>query len=82
MDTTPCINRRGCRHTGRWEWYMVTPQIWAAAGASPDGFLCIGDLEKRIGRPLRRADFTAAPINDPLHPWHSPRLQAALLRTV
>lgn len=80
-DTTPCTNRAGCRHAGRWEWYMVLPAIWAAVGMTVHGgFLCIGCLEKRLGRQLRAADFTVAPINMVGHPWSSARLEAALTR--
>jgi hypothetical protein len=38
-----------------------------------DDFLCIGCLEKRLGRKLTPDDFTNAPINRPDH-WHSDRL--------
>ena len=55
MDTTPCTGKRGCRHAGRWEWYMVRDRIWAQAGmpvyevSLPEhrDFLCIGCLEAR-----------------------------------
>lgn len=39
-----------------WEWYMVRDELWAEAGMK-DGFLCVGCLEARIGRPLNRLDF-------------------------
>jgi hypothetical protein len=74
-DTAPCTGKRGCRHKGRWEWgYMIHDSLWAAAGAG-DGFLCIGCLERRLGRRLTPADFTAAPINE-ADPWDTPRLAA------
>lgn len=90
-DTTPCSSitmcrgKRGCRHNGgrRWEWYMVRRRIWAQATGGDDtpGYLCIGCLEKRLGRPLNAGDFTAAPVNQPGHsPWVSPRLRAARTR--
>jgi hypothetical protein len=79
VDTAPCTGERGCRHAGRLEYYMVTEKIWALSGMT-DGFLCIGCLERRIGRPLCRLDFTGAPINDPGHPWDTPRLAEAKLR--
>jgi hypothetical protein len=31
-DTTPCTGKRGRRHKGRWEHYMVTGDVWKAAG--------------------------------------------------
>src|SRR5690348_15648318 len=42
QDTTPCTGERGCRHKGRWEYYMVHDAIWAAAGMSRERkmFLC------------------------------------------
>jgi hypothetical protein len=55
------------------EYYMVHSNVWEEAWFSRrkpwhaiDGqeFLCIGCLEKRIGRTLTRHDFTDAPINE------------------
>ena len=74
LDTTPCTGRRGCRHIGKWEHYMVHDDVWATAGME-EGFLCVGCLEGRLGRELTAADFTPAPINDP-DPWDTPRLAA------
>ncbi len=46
------------------EVYMVKPKIWKAAGMeSMGGCLCIGCLEKRIGRPLAPKDFPRHPLN-------------------
>lgn len=40
------------------EVYMVKPAVWKAAGMGEmDGCLCIGCLEKRIGRMLVPKDF-------------------------
>jgi hypothetical protein len=42
------------------EVYMVHGHVWAKAGVAPyGGVLCIGCLEKRIGRELRPEDFPA-----------------------
>lgn len=76
-DTAPCTKRRGCRHAGRWEYYMVEDDVWATAGM-PAGFLCIGCLEARLGRELRPVDFLDCLLNDPDDPWHTPRLAARL----
>jgi hypothetical protein len=73
-DTTPCIGRRGCRHAGKWEWYMIWASVWEAAGMD-GGFLCIGCLEHRLGRTLKRRDFAAVPVNGPKS-WDTPRLAA------
>ena len=32
IETTPCTGRRGCRHKGKWEHYMVLAAVWEAAG--------------------------------------------------
>jgi hypothetical protein len=40
------------------EIYMVKPKIWKAAGMDDmGGCLCIGCLEKRLGRTLKPKDF-------------------------
>lgn len=40
------------------EMYIVHPHVWKAAGMEPDGgYLCVGCLEKRIGRRLVPDDF-------------------------
>jgi len=64
-----------CPRKGRWEYYMVHNAVWAEAGMDPDGgYLCIGCLEKRLGRMVRPRDFTGAPINDFDVPWDTTRL--------
>ena len=90
VDTTPdTFLKRGGRRPiwYRWEWYMVHDEIWVQAGMphrkfetgyGTSGFLCIGCLETRIGRKLRRADFTSARINDPDKPNASARLRLRL----
>jgi len=46
------------------EVYMVRDSIWKKAGMKPfGGCLCIGCLEKRIGRRLKPKDFDAHPLN-------------------
>lgn len=41
------------------EYYMVTYTVWhAAMGGDMRGMLCIGCLEKRLGRRLQRSDFS------------------------
>lgn len=44
------------------EYYMVWDPIWQQAG-NPNGMLCIGCLEKRLGRELCAKDFSDALIN-------------------
>lgn len=79
IDTTPCTGKRGCRHKGKWEYYMVQFAMWKAVGAG-DRYLCIGCLEQRLGRQLKPADFICAPINEPGHPWTTERLESRLTR--
>jgi hypothetical protein len=52
------------------EVYIVKDAVWKAAGMEPyGGCLCIGCLEKRIGRKLKRKDFVRGHIfNDPRVP--------------
>jgi hypothetical protein len=45
---------------------MVGDDAWLEAGA-PQGCLCVGCLERRLGRELERRDFPALPVNGP-HP--------------
>jgi hypothetical protein len=62
---TPC---RDCRADtlptdGGSEFYMVHDRVWEAAGMTPNGYLCIGCLEQRLGRRLHRADFASCDLN-------------------
>lgn len=48
------------------EYYMVHNEVWEAACPKEDdrkGILCLGCLEKRLGRPLLARDFTACQAN-------------------
>lgn len=71
---------------GNREYYEVRDEIWHEAGATGKGqsdngvfgyYLCIGCLESRLGRKLRKDDFKLYPANDP-SPWLSSRLNARL----
>lgn len=55
------------------EYYMIRNNLWSKYGPQ-DGMLCIGCLEKRMGRKLTPNDFTNAPVNNDLRDVHSPRL--------
>jgi len=52
---------------------MVKDEVWKQAGLG-EGYLCIGCIEKRLGRQLNKADFTDAPINTIFKPLFSKRL--------
>ena len=68
------------------EYYMVEDRVWLDAGMdrgskNGGGYLCIGCLEMRLGRPLTSADFMPnTPINDPRCPIGHPRSERLLLR--
>lgn len=56
--------------------YVVEDQVWAESGLGPmDGHLCIGCVEKRLGRTLVPDDFPDAPFNESGE-WASDRLVA------
>jgi hypothetical protein len=57
------------------ERYMVNSELWDEYGAY-DGCLCIGCLERVMGRKLEPADFTDALTNS--HPGKSERLRDPL----
>jgi hypothetical protein len=57
MNTTPDDPALG-------HWYMVTDEVWAAAGMR-NGYLCVGCLENRIGRHLNGGDLQGIPVNFP-----------------
>jgi hypothetical protein len=59
---------------------MLVDDVWLAAVPTETGMLCIGCLEKRLGRKLRRDDFTrhsqsaadeGMPVSDRLKDWSS-----------
>jgi hypothetical protein len=58
------------RYSSRSEVYIVHRHVWKKAGMEGDysGVLCIGCLEKRIGRKLEPYDFP------PDHPFNNPSL--------
>jgi hypothetical protein len=53
------------------ELYTVREKVWQAAGLEENGgCLCVGCLEKRLGRQLRPKDFQRG------HPFNNPKLPA------
>ena len=84
--TRCCDCELGCAVAG--EWYMVRDTVWELAWCGErnrrkswqylpgQDVLCIGCLEKRIGRTLCADDFTDVPINDPTKGNASERLVA------
>jgi hypothetical protein len=62
------------------EWYMVRPEVWAAAGmTSNGGYLCLGCLAKRLGRHLDGRDLADVLCNHPDYGNDTPRLHALKL---
>jgi hypothetical protein len=71
------------------EWYMVESEVWEQAwvgrrkpwqGRIPgQEILCIGCLERRIGRTLCADDFPDVPVNNPRDPHKSQRLRERLI---
>jgi hypothetical protein len=64
---------------------MFRDETWSAAGMPHRGYLCIGCLQRRLGRELTGDDFTDALVNDPqiaddvkAWSWRTPRLTAVL----
>ena len=49
--------------TNTCEWYMVRDEVWIEAGMSDKGFLCIGCLERRLGRLVEGQDFSRCALN-------------------
>jgi hypothetical protein len=84
MDTEPWPPRRGSQEN-----FIVKNEVWAAAGMPPGkvdpdgsirggGILCVGCIEKRLGRLLTRNDFPPQML-DILKGCHStPRLLSRL----
>jgi hypothetical protein len=67
------------------EWFMVHDDIWLTAAMDADGgglerWLCVGCLERRLGRLLNPADFKDVPLHD--RTWEqTPRLRSRMHRT-
>jgi hypothetical protein len=57
--------------------FMLTDRTWKDAGALHASLLCIGCIERRLGRTLTSADFSNVPINT-LPDVRSARLQDRL----
>jgi hypothetical protein len=49
------------------DWFVVTNEVWAAAGLAPWAFCCLPCLERRLKRPLNIDDFTICPVNRPAY---------------
>lgn len=56
------------------EFYFIKTELWLSVMPTINGMLCVGCLEKSLGRKLRADDFTKASINSPKHGQKSLRL--------
>jgi hypothetical protein len=45
------------------EYYMLKDELWRTINPLVVGMLCLECAEDRLGRPLHRGDFSAAPMN-------------------
>lgn len=45
------------------EYYMLKDSVWGSIVPIESGMLCVGCVEKRLGRKLRASDFTDCPLN-------------------
>lgn len=57
-----CCGDCGVDTSGINEYYSVKNRVWRKWG-NKHGMLCIACLESRMGRRLRKTDFTGFPIN-------------------
>ena len=66
--TFPCVD---CGEDTFNEHFMVHDYLWDIAfmGEPGEGDICVGCLERRIGRRLYGEDFTDAPVNDIDSTW-------------
>ena len=60
------------------EYYFVHTALWLSVMPSVKEMLCIGCLEKRLGRELRASDFPNVYINTLRHSPKSERLHLRL----
>jgi len=61
------------------EHYFVSTPIWMSIVGTNKGMLCIGCLEKRLGRKLVPSDFTQCYINNPKYNGMSTRLLSRIM---
>jgi hypothetical protein len=76
-----CFHCLDCREDTKaiGEDYMVTNELWLSVVNDYDGGkLCVGCIEKRLGRELRTEDFTVVPLNNPRYGTKSERLKSRL----
>lgn len=60
------------------EHYFIKTDVWMKVVGSNKGMLCVGCLEKRLGRKLNCNDFTLCYLNDPRTNNMSDRLRSRI----
>jgi hypothetical protein len=45
------------------QYYVLKDRLWKTINPGVDGMLCLGCVEKRLGRTLGRKDFKKVPVN-------------------
>jgi hypothetical protein len=66
------------------EFYLVKNSVWKAAGMPPDGVLecngslCVGCIEKRLGRRLTPKDFKFGNNGYNIYEFSTPRLRSRM----
>jgi hypothetical protein len=60
------------------EYYMLENEVWLEANPADDGMLCVGCVEKRLGRRLAPDDFMPLEMNHKSE-WRSQRLRSRVL---
>lgn len=65
-ETYPEFNCTSCNintlHNG--EYYMLKNKLWKQIADNKNGMMCIGCVENKLNRTLKRKDFTDAPVNN------------------
>ena len=61
------------------EFYMIHDELWAQINPQLEGLLCIGCVEKRLGRKLKPEDFLPYKTNSYLIVPQSNRLKSRIL---
>ena len=60
------------------EHYFLNTSLWMKLAGSNKGMLCVGCVEKRLGRRLIASDFTPCHLNDPKKNFMSDRPRSRL----
>jgi hypothetical protein len=65
---------------GAGEYYLLRDEVWLKANPQRQGMLCIGCVEKRLGRRLTPEDFQGAPLDH--HLINGPALSKRLMTRI